>query len=179
MKTKVIYFVHGTTFDNAEGKCSGWRQAQLTEIGKKRAIELGKIRKNTYFDIIFTSDLERAIESAKLAFPNIKHIQDKRLRECNYGELEGKDKKVVVYEEHIEEPFPNGESLKTVTEYLRLGDISAKESYNINKAIQTKVVKEDTSYADYFAKTCGFKNKKELLKYTKAVFELADKEQGS
>ena len=64
----------------------------------------------------------------------------------------------------------------TVTEYLRLEDMSAKESYNINKAIQTGVVKEDTSYADYFAKTCGFKNKKELLKYTKAVFELADKE---
>lgn len=119
MKTKVIYFVHGTTFDNAEGKCSGWRQAQLTEIGKKRAIELGKIRKNTYFDIIFTSDLERAIESAKLAFPNIKHIQDKRLRECNYGELEGKDKKVVVYEDHIEEPFPNGESLKDVEKRIK------------------------------------------------------------
>lgn len=119
MKIKVIYFVHGTTFDNAEGKCSGWRQAQLTEIGKKRAIELGKIRKNTYFDIIFTSDLERAIESAKLAFPNIKRIQDKRLRECNYGELEGKDKKVVVYEEHIEEPFPNGESLKDVEKRIK------------------------------------------------------------
>ena len=54
--------------------------------------------------------------------------------------------------------------------------IKAKESYNINKAIQIGVVKEDTSYADYFAKTCGFENKKELLKYTKAVFELADKE---
>ena len=64
----------------------------------------------------------------------------------------------------------------TVTEYLRLRDISSKESYNINKAIQTGVVKEDTIYADYFAKTCGFENKKELLKYTKAVFELADKE---
>ena len=64
----------------------------------------------------------------------------------------------------------------TLKEYLRLGDLSAKESYNINKAIQTGVVKEDTIYADYFAKTCGFENKKELLKYTKAVFELADKE---
>ena len=51
-----------------------------------------------------------------------------------------------------------------------------KESYNINKAIQIGVVKEDAIYADYFAKTCGFENKKELLKYTKAVFELADKE---
>lgn len=64
----------------------------------------------------------------------------------------------------------------TVTEYSRLGDISSKESYNLSKAIQIGIVQEDTKYADYFAKTCGFKNKKELLKYTKAVFELADKE---
>ena len=24
METKIIYFVHGTTTDNASGKCSGW-----------------------------------------------------------------------------------------------------------------------------------------------------------
>ena len=60
------------------------------------------------------SDLIRAINSAKLAFPNVKHIQDKRLRECNYGDLDGQDKSLVIYEEHIEKPFPNGESLKDV-----------------------------------------------------------------
>ena len=64
----------------------------------------------------------------------------------------------------------------TLKEYLRLEDLSAKESYNINKSIQTGIVNEDTIYADYFAKTCGFKNKKELLKFTEAVFKLADKE---
>lgn len=24
MKTRLIYFVHGTTYDNASKKCSGW-----------------------------------------------------------------------------------------------------------------------------------------------------------
>ena len=61
-------------------------------------------------------------------------------------------------------------------EYLKLENISAKEVYNIDKSIQTGIVSEDTIYADYFAKTCGFKDKKELLKYTEAVFKLADKE---
>ena len=119
METKIIYFVHGTTTDNASGKCSGWKQAKLTEIGKERAIKLGKIRKNTHFDVIFTSDLVRAIDSAKLAFPDVEHIQDARLRECNYGDLEGKDKSLVIYEEHIERPFPNGESLKDVEKRIR------------------------------------------------------------
>lgn len=114
MEIKVIYFVHGTTSDNAIGKCSGWKQVELTDLGKERAIKLGKMRKNTHFDIIFTSDLVRAIDSAKLAFPNVEQIQDVRLRECNYGNLDGKDKSLVVYEEHIDTPFPNGESLKDV-----------------------------------------------------------------
>ena len=129
METKIIYFVHGTTTDNASGKCSGWKQAKLTEIGKERAIKLGKIRKDTHFDVIFTSDLVRAIDSAKLAFPDVEHIQDARLRECNYGDLEGKDKKMVIYEEHIEKPFPNGESLKEVEKRIRNFIVFLKDNY--------------------------------------------------
>lgn len=119
MKTKVIYFVHGTTNDNINGKCSGWKQAELSDLGKERAIKLGQIKKNTHLDIIFTSDLVRAIDSANLAFPSVKHIQDIRLRECNYGDLDGKDKSLVIYEEHIDNPFPNGESLKDVEKRVK------------------------------------------------------------
>ena len=114
MELKIMYFVHGTTVDNAVGKCSGWKQVELTDLGRERAIKLGEIQKDAGFDVIFTSDLIRAINSAKLAFPNVKHIQDERLRECNYGDLDGQDKSLVIYEEHIEKPFPNGESLKDV-----------------------------------------------------------------
>ena len=129
MKTKVIYFVHGTTFDNINGKCSGWKQVELTDLGKERAIKLGEIRKDTHFDIIFTSDLIRANESANLAFPKVQHIQDKRLRECNYGDLDGKDKSLVIYEEHIEKPFPNGESLKDVEKRVEDFIKFLKENY--------------------------------------------------
>ena len=73
MKTKIEYFVHGTTVDNANGKCSGWKQAELTELGRERAINLGKMRKNTHLDIVFTSDLIRTVETANLAFPNVKN----------------------------------------------------------------------------------------------------------
>ena len=47
--------------------------------------------------------------------------------------------------------------------------------YNINKSLQLKLVKEEDSYTDYYAMTCGFKNKRELMKYTKAVIKLANK----
>lgn len=130
METNVIYFVHGTTVDNTAGKCSGWRQSELTNIGKERAIKLGEIRNDTHFDVIFTSDLIRAVDSANLAFPNVKKIQDKRLRECNYGDLGGKDKSLVIYEDHINEPFPNGESLKDVENRIKKFIEFLQENYN-------------------------------------------------
>ena len=129
MSIQIIYFVHGTTYDNEMGKCSGWKQAELTDIGKERAIKLGEIRKDTNFDIIFTSDLVRSIDTANLAFPNVKKIQDKRLRECNYGNLDSRDKSLVVYEEHIEKPFPNGESLRDVEKRIKDFISFLKENY--------------------------------------------------
>lgn len=130
MKTKLIYFVHGTTYDNASKKCSGWKQVELNELGKEQAKSLGKINSNIKFDVIFTSDLVRAIDSANIAFPNVKKIQDERLRECNYGDLDGRDKHLVIYEEHIEIPFPNGESLKDVERRIKSFIEYLKKTYN-------------------------------------------------
>ena len=67
----------------------------------------------------------------------------------------------------------------TLKDYVKLATLSAKESYNIHKAIDLKLVNENTKYTNYFAITCGFKNKKELLKYTKAVFDLSEKEKNN
>ena len=119
MSVKLIYFVHGTTYDNASKKCSGWKQVELNDLGKEQAENLGKINSNIKFDIIFTSDLIRAIDSANIAFPNIDKIQDERLRECNYGDLDGEDKNLIIYEDHVDVPFPNGESLKDVEKRIR------------------------------------------------------------
>ena len=68
---------------------------------------------------MFTSDLKRAIDSSDLAWPNCKKIVDDRLRECNYGSLDGKSKDLIRYEEHINVPFPNGESLKDVENRIK------------------------------------------------------------
>ena len=127
-----------------------------------KPIKVGKINKDGKAEYI-----ERVVNVTK--YPNKKIVEFK-------NDYELIDNGIITTEMY--EKLKNNDNIYnlTVTEYLRLGDISSKESYNINKAIQTGVVKEDTIYADYFAKTCGFENKKELLKYTKAVFELADKE---
>ena len=71
MKTKIFYYVHGTTTDNASNLCSGWKEALLNELGRKQAFNLGKVvrEKKISFDAVFTSDLKRAIVSSNIAFP--------------------------------------------------------------------------------------------------------------
>ena len=133
MSIEIIYFVHGTTFDNANSKCSGWKQVNLNEQGKEQAKRLGEIT-NYKFDALFTSDLIRAVDSANLAWPNLKKIQDKRLRECNYGDFDGKDKSLVKYEDHINMPFPNGESLIDVQNRIENFIEFLKRNYD-NKTI--------------------------------------------
>ena len=133
MSVKIVYYVHGTTYDNASKKCSGWKQVELNELGREQAVNLGK---NTpyKFDVLFTSDLKRAMDTAVLAFPDFVSIQDNRLRECNYGKYDGEDKKFVVYEEHIEDPFLEGESLKDVEKRMREFVSFLKENYD-NKTV--------------------------------------------
>ena len=133
MSIKIIYYVHGTTFDNANSKCSGWKQVNLNEQGKEQAKRLGEIT-NYKFDVLFTSDLIRAIDSANLAWPELEKIQDKRLRECNYGDYDGEDKNLVKYEEHINTPFPNGESLLDVQNRIKEFIEFLKQNYD-NKTI--------------------------------------------
>ncbi len=129
MSVKIIYFVHGTTYDNASGKCSGWKQVELNELGKEQAINLGKLTQDIKFDVIYTSDLIRAIDSANLAWPNATKIQDSRLRECNYGDYDGEDKSLVVYENYIYKAFPNGEALKDVEKRILSFINDIKEKY--------------------------------------------------
>lgn len=117
---KIIYFVHGTTTDNSEHKSTGWIPGVLTEKGIQQSIDLKNQINLDEIDLVISSDLQRAIDSADYTFKGLKEIlHDSRIRECNYGDLNGKDTSLVKYEEHITEPFPNGESLKNVEVRVR------------------------------------------------------------
>lgn len=120
MSIKLIYFVHGTTTDNENGKCTGWAGGELSELGIGQAKALKDQMTEKDFSVMFCSDLKRAIDSANLGFDGYcPIITDERLRECNYGDLTQADESLVDYSKQIEAPFPNGESLKDVEARLR------------------------------------------------------------
>ena len=133
MSIKITYFVHGTTTDNEKNISSGWSDVGLSELGIKQSIDLIDQIKDRHFDIVFCSDLKRAVKSADLTFKGkVKIIQDKRLRECNYGKYNGSSSDIVepMQEDNIIEKFPEGESYDDVKDRLRNFINFLKENYD-------------------------------------------------
>ena len=118
MAVSITYFVHGTTTDNEEDRSTGWLPGELSELGIRQAKELGDLVTDRTFDVIFCSDLKRAVDSAQLGFGGkYEIVPDVRLRECNYGDLNGDPTdtfKEGRMQEYVEVPFPNGESYRDV-----------------------------------------------------------------
>lgn len=123
MSVRITYFVHGTTTDNENNKSSGWNDAKLSELGVKQSKDLAEQTKHLKFDAVFTSDLSRAIDSAQLTWGDAYPVHvDRRLRECNYGDLNGQDSDIVepLQEQSIATRMPSGESYEDVK--LRIQD---------------------------------------------------------
>ena len=110
---KVYFATHSTSEDNEVSIASGWKDVRLSLLGTEQARELGTRFENIGLDLICCSDLVRAVQTVKIAFDDqiIVNI-DKRLREINYGDLNGEPTEVVdpTNEKWIKKPFPNGES---------------------------------------------------------------------
>jgi len=114
---------HGQTNDNVAGVRSGWRDPGLTEEGQRQARQQGLLHANEDFDVIFTSDLRRTYETAALMFEGrqIPIIQDSRLRQLNYGDLEGLPTADLQDQgpKDVDTPFPNGESCVQMVDRFR------------------------------------------------------------
>lgn len=117
MSIHITYFVHGTTVDNEHEISSGWSDVELSELGVRQSVELKEKIKDKTFDVVFCSDLRRAVDSATLTFGGLAPIvPDARLRECNYGKYNGQSSSIVepMQERMITERFPDGESYENV-----------------------------------------------------------------
>jgi 2,3-bisphosphoglycerate-dependent phosphoglycerate mutase len=114
MSTQIVFETHSITEDNENGFATGWRPGRLSAAGRSGASALGERRRNDGIDAVFTSDLQRAVETATIAFGEtaIPVLHDWRLRECDYGELNGAQRERVVGRraDYLDQPYPGGES---------------------------------------------------------------------
>jgi 2,3-bisphosphoglycerate-dependent phosphoglycerate mutase len=108
---KLILLRHGESTWNAKNLFTGWVDVELSEKGLLEAARGGQLLKeaNLLPDILHTSLLKRAIDTADIALKNcgrtgIPTKRSWRLNERHYGALQGKDKAATL-KEYGEEQF--------------------------------------------------------------------------
>ncbi|MEX1030590.1 MAG: histidine phosphatase family protein [Paenibacillaceae bacterium] len=83
---------HGVTDWNVEGRMQGHRDIPLNDIGRNQASRIAERLQHEHWDVIVYSDLLRATQTALCIADTVGiecRIVDSRLRERNFGELEG------------------------------------------------------------------------------------------
>ena len=137
----ILLIRHGQSEWNKLNLFTGFKNIELSEQGIKEANNAGQNFKNLdiKFNIVFTSELKRAQETAKIILQNLdqwdflnnegKIISNINLNERDYGDLTGLNKKETAEkfgEEQVhkwrrgysDQP-PNGESLEDVVRRVR------------------------------------------------------------
>jgi 2,3-bisphosphoglycerate-dependent phosphoglycerate mutase len=114
MAVQVVFETHSTSVDNERGIATGWLGGELSAAGREQARVLGERRRTDGIDVVIASDLQRAVETARIAFcgSGIPILLDWRLRECDYGTMNGMPRAELEAElrRRLDEPFPEGES---------------------------------------------------------------------
>jgi broad specificity phosphatase PhoE len=123
MSVEIVFETHSTSVDNERGVATGWLDGELSEHGREQARKLGERRRKDEIAAVFASDLGRAVETADLAFGDsgIPIHYDPRLRECNYGDLNGMPSSKLEAErsKRVDVPYPGGESYRDCVERVR------------------------------------------------------------
>jgi 2,3-bisphosphoglycerate-dependent phosphoglycerate mutase len=122
-KIEILFETHSTTTDNERWVASGWLDGQLSPLGRRQAKELGDRRVEDEIVAVYCSDLGRAVETAQIAFGGrgLPIFHDWRLRECNYGMLNGTAVARLEVErtKHVLDPYSGGESYTDVVARAR------------------------------------------------------------
>lgn len=111
---------HGITDWNISGRYQGHSDVPLSQQGIEQAQALARYLQGskTKVDFIYSSPLKRALETAKIVYPNQDITPDSRLKELNFGEFEGatqaENERHAAWDSWFANPFerraPGGES---------------------------------------------------------------------
>ncbi|GAA2755644.1 histidine phosphatase family protein [Actinopolymorpha rutila] len=109
---------HGETEWSRDGRHTGKTDLPLTEAGERAAWALGDRLAGTSFDLVVTSPLARARETARLAGFGDRAVVEPDVREWDYGEYEGRTTPDIRTEvpgwSVWNDPVPGGESAEQV-----------------------------------------------------------------
>lgn len=135
MKHYFVLLRHGQSQWNLENRFTGFKDVDLTDLGREEARDAGARLKKAgiHFDQVFTSTLKRAIDTADIALNEAGQgalrdtmIRHDDLRERDYGDLTGLnkdetrekygDEQVHIWRRSYDVQPPGGECLQDVVE---------------------------------------------------------------
>ncbi len=113
----MIYFIrHGQTETNKAHRLQGHSDIPLNDVGREQARTAAAWfrTQGITFDLIYSSPLVRAVETARILEPDVPIITDERIIEIDYGIYEGMDLKdpapeiVTFFSDFVHNPAPAG-----------------------------------------------------------------------
>ena len=124
---RIIIVRHGETEENKKRILMGHIPGILSTNGIKQAKEIAKVLKNEKIDVIYSSDLDRAVKTTEeiAKYHNVPVFHSKDLREQNYGIFQGKPIDQLIEANNKSKQGTNfkpqgGESLEEVKSRLKL-----------------------------------------------------------
>ncbi len=131
---------HGETIRNIVGLVQGDTESMLSEKGKEQARALKEKLRGQTFDIVLSSPLSRAYQTAEIIIENkIPIVIDERLNERDYGDFEGHTREEFDYVNYWNFDYNlkenNGESVQHLC--MRMDDFlkDMKEKYKDKKVL--------------------------------------------
>ena len=172
-KLKIFLFRHGITTFNRDGRFTGFKDARLTAEGRRHAGVIARKLKDEKFEVAIHTRLSRSRDTLRpvLKFhPECKVVlEDDRMIERGYGELEGKFHKDVIrkfgrvqfdlWHRGFNVRSPKGESfadvekrvksfIKWLKKYMRKNKVSVAISGHGNSIRLFRKVMEEASKKD-------------------------------
>jgi len=89
-RTAITTMRHGETTWGALRRYAGSIDVPLSDVGRRECGEAARVLAEAAFDVVITSHLQRARETARLVCPDLTcHVQTRLCRERGFGVMEG------------------------------------------------------------------------------------------
>jgi len=162
MKTRLIFVRHAEAEGNINRHFHGWTNSNITEKGHLQAEKLGQRFKNIDVDVIYSSSLNRTLQTASYIakVKNLPIIRTDKLKEINGGDWENQlwDELPIKWPEEYDtwenrphaHKMPNGETMEEFLQRLEKEIIYIAEN---NKGKNVCIVTHGTAIR---ALTCLF-----------------------
>lgn len=134
--TTICLVRHGETDWNATGRLQGSTDIPLNANGILQAEECGVFLKNYQWDVIVTSPLQRAKQTAEIIRKviNVPLVEMSEFMERSYGDAEGMtaEKRIFLFPNKL---YPNQEDRASLTKRVMLGVGKVNDKFKAKKVL--------------------------------------------